>query len=165
MELAPVYHTSNTLTTVYRTGQLDLSADAVKWTANGYRLPTEAEWEFAARGGTKSQGYSYSGRNIIDTVAWYSGNSGRITHPVSKKGANELGLSDMSGNIWEWCWDVYGSYSASAQTDPKGPTSGSYRVLRGGSFNLNDYDCRVANRSMSIFFARGDFIGFRCVRD
>jgi formylglycine-generating enzyme required for sulfatase activity len=164
--LTPVYYTSNTLAIVYRTGQLDLAADAVKWTANGYRLPTEAEWEFAARGGTKSQGYAYSGSNAVDTVAWYSGNAGSSTHPVGKKGANELGLNDMSGNAWEWCWDLYGSYSASAQTDPKGSTSGSYRVTRGGSYDYKESFCRVAYRqNYWTPTDRVDRFGFRCVQD
>lgn len=163
--LTPVYYTSNTLTTVYRTGQLDLAADAVQWTANGYRLPTEAEWEFAARGGTKSQGYTYSGSNTIDDVAWYEQNSAKNTHPVSTKGANELGLYDMSGNVWEWCWDWHDAYSASAQTDPKGPTSGSQRVLRGGSFDFVVNRCRVADRLSNDPVNRTYLGGFRCVRE
>ncbi|TSA16360.1 hypothetical protein D4R75_13585, partial [bacterium] len=164
--LTPVYYTSSTLTTVYRTGELDLASDAVKWTANGYRLPTEAEWEFAARGGTKSQGCKYSGSNAIDGVAWWYGNSGNNTHPVSTKGANELGLYDMSGNVWEWCWDLYGTYSASSQTDPKGPTSGAYGVLRGGALDLDDYGCSVAYRSSGFNYPNYRFysIGFRCVQ-
>ena len=163
--LTPVYYTSNTLTTVYRTGQLNLAAAAVKWTADGYRLPTEAEWEFAARGGTKSQGYTYSGSKIVDDVAWCGDNSGNNTHPVSTKGANELGIYDMSGNVWEWCWDWYGSYSSTAQTDPKGPTSGRRRVLRGGSFDVSDSSCHVSVRSIGSPHLRNHFVGFRCVRD
>ena len=164
--LTPVYYTSNTLATVYRTGELIIASDAVKWTANGYRLPTEAEWEFAARGGTKSKGYIFSGWNTIDTVAWYSGNSSINTHPVSMKLANELGLRDMSGNVSEWCWDAYGSYSASAQTDPKGPASGLYRVLRGGSYDYNDIFAHVAYRSNYWNpNTRVDRFGFRCVQD
>ncbi len=105
--------------------------------ANGYRLPTEAEWEYAARGGNKSRGYKYSGSDNIDDVAWYIDNSGIKTHPVGQKKANELGLYDMSGNVYEWCWDWYGYYSSSSQTDPEGPSSGSYRVGRGGSWTGN----------------------------
>jgi sulfatase modifying factor 1 len=162
----PVYYTSSALDTVYRTGQLALAADSVKWTANGYRLPTEAEWEFAARGGMSSKGYNYSGSNNIDSVAWYLTNSGSNAHPVSTKGANELGLYDMSGNVWEWCWDWYGTYSASAQTDPKGSSSGTYRVLRGGSFLFSDYLCRVADRNQSSPNNRLSLVyGFRCVRN
>lgn len=163
--LLPLYYTDNTQVTVYRTGQLGLAPDAVKWTANGYRLPTEAEWEFAARGGISSQGYTYSGSNIVDNVAWYSSNSGNATHTVGTKSANELGIYDMSGNVWEWCWDWYGSYSSTAQTDPKGVTSGSYRVLRGGSLDGNSTFVGVAVRNGDVPNLRGDNIGFRCVRD
>jgi len=101
-------------------------------TANGYRLPIEAEWEYAARGGNQSLGYTYSGSNNADEVAWYGGNSGDMTHPVGQKKSNELGLHDMNGNVWEWCHDWWGPYSSGAQTDPTGPSSGSLRVRRGG---------------------------------
>ena len=113
-----------------------------------FRLPTEAEWEFAARGGNSSQGYKYAGSNTIDDVAWYSSNSNsdRKTHIVATKAPNELGLYDMSGNVWEWCQDWYGSYSSSAQTDPVGPSSGSNRVHRGGGFDCVAWHCRVSNR-------------------
>ena len=103
-------------------------------TGRRFRLPTEAEWEYAARGGNKSSGYKYSGSNDIGSVAWYDGNSGSKTHPVGQKQANELGIYDMSGNVWEWCQDWYGSYSSSDQTNPQGPSSASYRVIRGGSW-------------------------------
>ena len=111
-----------------------------------FRLPTEAEWEYAARGGKKSKGYKYSGSNTIGDVAWYDGNSGRTTHAVGTKTPNELGLYDMSGNVWEWCQDWYDSYSSSAQTDPTGPTSGSYRVYRGGGWIISARSCRVSRR-------------------
>lgn len=104
-------------------------------TGKTFRLPTEAEWEYAARGGRKSQGLKYAGSNDIDEVAWYDGNSGNKTHPVKQKAANELGLYDMSGNVREWCQDWYaGSYSSSPQTNPTGPSSGSGRVSRGGGW-------------------------------
>jgi formylglycine-generating enzyme required for sulfatase activity len=112
-----------------------------------FRLPTEAEWEYAARGGNKSQGYKYSGSNNIDDVAWYDSNSSLTTHDVKTKQANELGIYDMSGNVWEWCQDWYGSYSSSAQTDPVGPSSGSYRVNRGGGTAGYAWYCRVSYRS------------------
>ncbi len=114
-----------------------------------FRLPTEAEWEFAARGGNKSKGCKYSGSNSISTVAWYDGNSGRKTHPVKQKAGNELGLYDMSGNVWEWCSDWYGYdyYSSSPQNNPKGPGNGSNRVLRGGSWYCDELNSRSANRN------------------
>ena len=102
-------------------------------TGQNFRLPTEAEWEFACRGGNNSRGYKYSGSNYIDNVAWYDGNSGDKAHPVATKSPNELGIYDMSGNLWEWCSDWYGDYSSGAQANPKGPYDGSYRVVRGGS--------------------------------
>ena len=103
-------------------------------TGKNFRLPTEAEWEYAARGGNKSKGYKYSGSNDADAVAWYNKNSGSKTQPVAQKQSNELGLYDMSGNVWEWCQDWYGKYSSRSQSNPKGANTGSDRVLRGGSW-------------------------------
>ena len=116
-------------------------------TGQDFRLPTEAEWEYAARGGNKSKGYKYSGSNDIGSVAWYTSTTNDSgTKPVATKSPNELGLYDMSGNVWEWCYDYYDDYSSGSQTNPKGPSSGSDRVRRGGSWNINAWSCRVSFR-------------------
>ncbi len=115
-------------------------------TGKNFRLPTEAEWEYAARGGNKSRGYKCAGSDNIDDVAWYDDNSGVMTHAVGTKQPNELGLYDMSGNVWEWCSDWYGDYSSSAQTNPTGATSGLYRVCRGGCWFYGAGYCRVSYR-------------------
>ena len=111
-----------------------------------FALPTEAEWEYAARGGSKSNAYTYSGSNNLSDVGWYEDNSNESTHAVGMKRANELGLYDMSGNVWEWCSDWYGSYSGNSLTNPRGPSSGSDRVLRGGCWVSSASYCRVAYR-------------------
>ena len=119
-------------------------------TGRTFRLPTEAEWEYAARGGNQSSHYKYSGSGNIGNVAWYDDNSGSKTHAVGTKSPNELGIYDMSGNVYEWCSDRYGGYySAGAQTNPQGPSSGSYRVLRGGSWYYYARRCRVSHRGGS----------------
>ena len=126
-----------------------------------YRLPTEAEWEYAARGGTLSKGYKYAGSNNPDEVAWYDDNSGGKTHPANGKKANELGLYDMSGNVYEWCSDWKGSYSSGSQTNPTGPNTGVIRVHRGGSWNYDARACRVSFRHNGGPDIRLNFLGFR----
>jgi uncharacterized repeat protein (TIGR02543 family) len=132
-------------------------------TGRTYRLPTEAEWEYAARGGTQSRGHIYSGSDNIDEVAWYWENSDDGTKPVGTKQPNELGIYDMSGNVWEWVNDWYGDYTADAKTDPQGPATGSYRVGRGGSWNYVAEYCRVSNRGSINPDYRSYYIGFRLV--
>ncbi len=131
-------------------------------TGRRFALPTEAQWEYAARGGNKSRAYTYSGSNNIFDVAWHADNSSSNTHPVGTKMANELGIYDMSGNVWEWCQDWYGTYSSSSQTDPAGSSSGSYRVLRGGSTD-NSGDNRSTDRFCISPGYRGIGVGFRLV--
>ncbi len=138
-----------------------------KMTGTTVRLPTEAEWEYAARGGRKSRGYVFSGANQVDSAGWYSENSGSKTHPVAGKHPNELGIYDMTGNVWEWCADWYDDeyYSVSPQKNPQGPASGKYHVLRGGSWISNETYSHVTTRSS----LRSDYIsasnGFRVVKD
>lgn len=136
-------------------------------TGENFSLPTEAQWEFAARGGNYSKGYKYSGSNNPDAVAWYEDNARYVqdygTRPVATKQPNELGIYDMSGNVWEWCSDWYGSYSSAAVTDPAGPSSGSYRVNLGGSWYSNATNCRCADRGSFKPSNAGDNLGLRLV--
>ena len=143
------------------------------WTANGYRLPTEAEWEWAARGGKKSKGYTYSGSNNIDEVAWHKGNSGSKPHAVKQKKANELGLYDMSGNVTEWCWDWFATYADGSETNPKGFSDGFYfmgiyivRAYRGGTYESDSFRSRISARNSVIrpYKATNSF-GFRVVKN
>ena len=128
-------------------------------TGRKFRLPTEAEWEYSARGGKKSRGYQYSGSSYISDVAWYDG--GSKTHPVGTKQANELGIYDMSGNVWEWCSDWYSSYSSSSQTNPTGSDSGSRRVDRGGGWGNGARRCRLSCRNYDTPDYRDCFLGLR----
>jgi formylglycine-generating enzyme required for sulfatase activity len=134
------------------------------WSANGYRLPTEMEWMFAAKGGNQSQGYYYSGSNTIGYVAWYYDNSSSRTWDVGLKDPNELGTFDMSGNVWEWCWDIWGTYPSGNQSNPTGPASGSSRVLRGGSWYTDAGNCTVSSSSDVNATYTDVNIGFRVIR-
>ena len=134
-------------------------------TGGNYRLPTEAEWEYAARSGGQWRRYKYSGRGEIGEVAWYSVNSGDTTHPVGTKRANDLGIHDMSGNVYEWVSDWYGSYDVGSQTNPQGPASGSSRVIRGGCWNYTARVARVSFRSYGDPDRQGGNLGFRLARD
>ncbi|MDZ4182531.1 MAG: formylglycine-generating enzyme family protein [Candidatus Cloacimonadaceae bacterium] len=137
------------------------------WSANGYRLPTEMEWMFAARGGNQTHNYTYSGSNDLNSVGWYWDNWGASTYSTHTVGAlapNELGIYDMSGNVWEWNWDIYGSYPSGSQNNPTGASSGSYRVIRGGGWDNIAYYCTVSNRNAGNATPGNLNIGFRCVR-
>ena len=152
----------------------DLPVECVSWndcqefiqklnrlTGRNFRLPTEAEWEFACRGGNNSRGYKYSGSNNLGSVAWYNDNSGGQTHPVGTKAPNELGIFDMSGNVWEWCSDWNANYTSYSQTNPTGPHSGSGRVYRGGSWFYYARYCRSSIRCYFIPTFRYGDLGLR----
>lgn len=130
-------------------------------TGQNFKLPTEAQWEYAARGGKQSKGYRFSGSNNLEEVAWYSSNSSRKTHDVKTKFPNELGLYDMSGNVYEWCSDWYGGYSYGAVTDPTGPSTGEGKVFRGGNKGCEEKYCRVSYRNKGKTTHKWDGGGFR----
>ena len=142
-------------------------------TGKSFRLPTEAQWEYAARGGNKSKGYKYSGSNNIDDVAWHwenipchtKGEDGYGTQPVATRAPNELGIYDMSGNVWEWVRDKPGQYSSEPQTDPTGNPAGQNHIVRGGAWNSNPSDCRVSRRQGYGYQNQDSRTGFRIVLD
>jgi len=144
-----------------------VSGQNVTWNKNadGYRLPTEAEWEYAARGGNNgSTEFMYSGSNTVDDVAWYGENSGNKTHEVGQKKPNGLGLYDMSGNVWEWCWDLHEGYPSEPHTDPSGAITGSNRILRGGPYYDGATQQHVAYRGAREPSYLYNSIGLRIVR-
>ena len=130
-------------------------------TGRQFRLPTEAEWEFAARGGNKSKGFKYAGSDKVEEVAWCTENSGFLCHEVGGKKPNELGLYDMSGNLAEWCEDIYGDYQEKKQLNPHGTLTGTYRVLRGGSWGFVAQRCRVTNREYANPDSKSGCYGLR----
>jgi formylglycine-generating enzyme required for sulfatase activity len=138
------------------------NAVTCNWNANGYRLPTEAEWEYACRAGTTTA--YYTGNVITDSTGWYGSNSGLQTHEVGKKPANAWGLYDMAGNVWEWCWDWYAVYPYASQTSPRGPSTGSDRVIRGGSRYINARGLRSAVRGRVTPRNLVSDLGFRLAR-
>jgi formylglycine-generating enzyme required for sulfatase activity len=147
------------LTSAYQLSGTNVTCN---WNANGYRLPTEAEWEYACRAGTTT---AYNTGNTISTnTGWYGDNSNYTMHPVGQKPANAWGLYDMHGNVDEWCWDWYDSYSSGAQTNPRGPTSGSYRVGRGGCWAAGGQSLRSASRGTFNPSFKDGAMGFRLVR-
>jgi formylglycine-generating enzyme required for sulfatase activity len=161
MPAQPKYHTEDH--PVANVSWEDAS-DYASW--KGKRLPTEAEWEYAASGGTSSLNH-YSGNSFLDYVGWYSGNSNLVIHPVGKLDANEFGIYDMSGNVWEWCSDWYSVsfYRSGKDISPTGPAGGSEKVLRGGSFDDEEYFCRVKYRNKSFPDRKFENYGFRCAVD
>jgi formylglycine-generating enzyme required for sulfatase activity len=145
--------------------QLNLNANGSNPGLKKYRLPREAEWEYAARGGKKDSLKIYAGGDILDLVAWYADNSDARPHFVGTKAPNKLDIFDMSGNVWEWVNDRYGSYTVDAKTDPQGPSSGASRVVRGGGWNSDAASCGVTSRSSRELGDNSGAIGFRLVRE
>ena len=149
------------LTPCYLIDGKNISCDFSK---KGYRLPTEAEWEYAARGGGFFGNHRFSGSDNINQVAWYYSNSNGVTHAVGRKLANELGLFDMSGNVWEWCWDWYGFYSTDSLIDPTGPETGIDRIFRGGNMITHENYIQVTFRGFHNPSLTGVGVGFRVAR-
>jgi formylglycine-generating enzyme required for sulfatase activity len=135
------------------------------FTANGYRLPTEAEWEYAARGGNRDMfSFAYAGGNTVDVLGWHTGNSEQRSHEIATKQPNSLGLYDMSGNVWEWCWDWYSAYTLREATNPQGAARGENRVTRGGSWSSDASQLRSAYRNPATPASNYQDVGFRVIR-
>ena len=182
--LDPSYYRDAGYATVYRTGRVDVANDWVKWTNGGYRLPTEAEWEKAARGGRQQRLFPHGGDTISHSQANYYSSTSYVydvsstrgyppayndgvqplTSPAGSFPANGYGLHDMAGNLWEWAWDWHDVYSPTSQTNPRGPPSGTNRVVRGGCWFSYAPGVRCANRSHYGQDLAGIYVGFRCVR-
>lgn len=141
--------------------------NSVNWDADGFRLPTEAEWEYVAKGGSKSQGYAYTGSNKPEEVAWFSENSDNSPHEIGTLKPNELGIYDILGNAWEWCWDIYDAsyYSKSEETDPRGPDKGDNRVYRGGNFESKAEFIRITRRFNLSPRMKTGLVGIRLVQN
>ncbi len=144
-----------------------MKIESVNWDANGYRLPTEAEWEYVAKGGSKSQGYAYPGSNDPKEVAWFTENSDNKPHEVGTLKPNELGIYDILGNAWEWCWDYYDKnyYEHSPEQDPRGPANGEHRVYRGGNFNSDIEFIRITRRFSLAPTLETGLVGVRLVQN
>jgi len=168
------YSDSGYATAIKSTSDSMIDSPYVNWSANGYRLPTEGEWQYAASyiDGKNWTPYNYASgdtaaydtSSTIGNYCWYYSNSGSVTHYVGGKTANALGICDMSGNVMEWCWDWYDSYPTTEQTDYRGAASGSSRVMRGGSFNYGAYPLQVGPRNRRSPYGANDSYGFRFAR-